>query len=186
MPVHPGDPRVAFTRVRTHERDGYEVAQLCLGTHSGTHVDAPRHFFPEGATLDLYPLDRLAGPAVVIDCRPAPGAAPIVEAAFLRERLYTYPVAAGGIVLLWTEGATLTAEAAQLLVESGVGLVGTDAPGVDVEPYPAHRLLLGHGILLAENLCGLDRLGPGPVNCALLPLAAVGTDGAPLRAIAWR
>jgi kynurenine formamidase len=64
--------------------------------------------------------------------------------------------------------------------------VGTDAPSLDAEPYPVHRLLLGHGVLLAENLRGLDRLGPGPVTCAFLPLAVVGTDGAPVRAVAWR
>jgi len=89
-------------------------------------------------------------------------------------------------VLLWTSGAFLTVEAARVLLNAGVGVVGTDGPSLDAPPHPVHRLLLGHGVLLAENLTGLERVGPGPVTCAFLPLALVGIDGAPVRAIAWR
>jgi arylformamidase len=207
MPGQPGDPPVSVAAVRSHESDGYEVAQVCLGTHAGTHLDAPRHFFPEGATLDRYPVNRLVGPGVVVDCRPVPDgrASPtrpgpaqaektplepaglgIIDASALAERLHPHPVPYGGFALLWTEGALLTVEAAQLLVDAGAILVGTDAPSLDTEPYPVHRLLLSHGVLLAENLCGFDLLGAGPVTCAFLPLAVADTDGAPVRAIAWR
>ena len=195
-PVFPGDPSVTLARVRFHDIHGYEVTHLSMGTHSGTHLDAPRHFFSGGATLDRYPADRLVRPGVVLDVRatvregsnsPAGFTGPgIVDAARLADRLRPFTVPSGGFVLLWTEGALLTTEAAQLLLDTGAGLVGTDAPSLDAEPYPAHRLLLGHGVLLAENLCHLDKLGPGPVTCAFLPLAVVGTDGAPVRAVAWR
>lgn len=183
--AHPGDPRVRFVRTRSHEADGYEVTRISLGSHSGTHLDAPRHFFPVGATLDQYPVDRLVGPGVVVDCRPAPGDRGI-DAALLAERLHPDCVPPGGFVLLWAEGVLLSVEAARLLLEAGAGLVGTDGPSLDREPYPVHQLLLGHGVLIAEDLRGLDRLGPGPVTCAFLPLAVVGTDGAPVRAVAWR
>lgn len=191
MPVYPGDPHVSFTPARSHEADGYQVTHLCLGSHTGTHLDAPRHFFAGGATLDEYPLDRLVGPGVVVDCRPVAtphGTAtpPVIDAAFLAGQLRTVPVPHGGLVLLWTEGAFLAVDAARLLLDSGAGLVGTDAPSLDEHPYPVHRLLLSHGVLLAENLCGLYRLGSGPVTCAFLPLAALGADAAPVRAVAWR
>jgi arylformamidase len=191
MPEYPGDPRVTLTRARTLETDGYEVTQLCLGSHSGTHLDAPRHFFPDGATLDQYPVDRFVGPGVVIDCRPggettALGPTGLIDAALLIERLGTLSVPPGGLALLWTEGALLTEDAARVLLEGGAGIVGTDAPSLDADPFPVHRLLLGHDVLLAENLWGLDRLGPGPVTCAFLPLALTAADGAPLRAVAWR
>jgi kynurenine formamidase len=198
MSVYPGDPQVAFARVRSHEVDGYQVTQFSLGSHSGTHLDAPRHFFADGATLDQYPLDRLVGEGLIIDCR-CPGEAAdlgpaetaveggveprsgsneaggpgIVDSALLAERLQPFLVPAGGFLLLWTEGALLTAEAAYMLLETGPSLVGTDAHSLDAEPHPIHRLLLGHGVLLAERLCGLDRLGPGCVTCAFLPLAVV-------------
>lgn len=219
-PVYPGDPPVTLTKARTHGADGYEVAHLCMGSHSGTHLDAPRHFFPDGATLDEYPMDRLVGPGVIVDVRPqatmtresepaAGGSSPtnpaLVDAALLSERLRLAGAMPGDFILLWTEGACLSPEAALLLLDTGTGLVGTDGPSLDppppapsdgpseraraaetLEPYAAHRLLLGNGVLLAERLCNLDRLGPGPVTCAFLPLAVVGTDGAPVRVIAWR
>jgi arylformamidase len=205
-PQFPGDPPVTLVRTRSHDTDGYEVTQICLGSHSGTHLDAPRHFFPAGATLDQYPVDRLIGPGVVVDCRPgakgdgtdpatrARGAsfgadevgAGTIGAALLAERLRRFPIPRGGSVLLWTEGALLTVDAGHVLLGLGPGLVGTDASSLDAEPYPVHRLLLGRGVLIAENLRGLDRLGPGCVTCAFLPLAVAGTDGAPVRAVAWR
>jgi arylformamidase len=195
-PAYPGDPPVVLARVRSHDVDGYEVTHLSMGTHCGTHLDAPRHFFFAGATLDQYPADRLVRPGVILDVRAmerdGSGSsadstyAGIVDAALLADRLRPFSVPSGGFVLLWTEGAMLNAEAAQLLLDGGATLVGTDAPSLDAEPYPVHRLLLGRGVLLAENLCNLDRLGPGPVMCAFLPLAVPGTDGAPLRAVAWR
>jgi len=185
MPVLPGDPPVTFTRLHSHGGDGYELTRLSLGSHTGTHLDAPRHFFPDGATLDRYPVDRLVGPGLVVDCRPPSGHGRI-GATLLAERLRPFAVPSKGFVLLWTAGAFLSIEAAQALLDAGVTLVGTDGPSLDTEPYPVHRLLLGQGVLLAENLAGLERLGPGPVTCAFLPLAVVGTDGAPVRAVAWR
>jgi len=182
MPVQPGDPPLTLARVRTHGVDGYEVTQICMGSHSGTHVDAPRHFFPEGAPLDRFPLERLVGPGVVLDYRPAAGG----DAGQLFEQLRRCPVPPGGLALLWTEGAPLSMKAAQVLLDAGVGLVGTDAPSLDGAPYKAHLLLLGKDVLIVENLRGLERLGPGPVACAFLPLAITGTDGAPIRAVAWR
>lgn len=183
-PVFPGDPPVRFTPLRSHAKDGYEVSEIYLGTHSGTHIEAPRHLVPDGKTIDQFPVDRLLGPGVVINCRVGPGR--LIEAEFLAERLRLWPVPMGGFALLWTEGSLLTAGAAELLLDAKVFLVGTDAPSLDTEPYPVHRLLLSNGVLLVENLCHLDELGPGPVQCAFLPLAAVGLDAVPVRAVAWR
>jgi len=185
MPVLEGDPAVEFTVVRSHDADGYELTRISLGSHAGTHLDAPRHFFAAGATIDQYPLDRLVGPGVIVDCRSLPGAGEI-DRALLAERLGPFALVQGGIVLLQTGGALLSLEAAHLLLDAGVGLVGTDAPSLDAPPHPVHRLLLSRGVLLAENLTGLEQAGPGPVTCAFLPLRIVGTDGAPVRAIAWR
>ncbi|NLV72967.1 MAG: cyclase family protein [Actinobacteria bacterium] len=208
MPGVSGDPLVRILPARTHEVDGYQVSRISLGSHAGTHLDAPRHLFPDGPTLDQYPVSRFLGPGVIIDCRPefgaeaigasaadaargethapAKDAAPMIDVVALAEELRSSPPEPGGMVLLWTEGALLSTEGAQLLLDSGAGLVGTDGPGLDADPYPVHRLLLRQGILLAENLQGLDQLGPGPVTCAFLPLNVIDADGAPVRAVAWR
>ena len=197
-----GDPPVMLTRVVSHDQAGYQVTAICLGSHSGTHMDAPRHFFPEGATLDSYPADRLVRPGWVVDVRPAGatpgsvveaaagstggGAAPRIEAGLLAERLKDAHLEPGDFLLLWTGGALLADDAAPLLLHSGAGLVGTDAPSLDDPPYPAHHLVLGAGLLFAENLTNLDKLGPGRVMCAFLPLSLPEADGAPMRAVAWR
>jgi arylformamidase len=183
LPLQPGDPPLTLVRTSSHETHGYEVTRVCLGSHTGTHVDAPRHFFPQGLTLDQFPLDRFVGPGVVLDCREAEGA---VTSSLLSAHLRRFPVPRGALVLLWTEGALLTLDAAKLLLETGAGLVGTDGPSLDAAPYPVHSFLLANAVLIVENLQGLERIGPGPVNCAFLPLALTGTDGAPVRAIAWR
>jgi len=183
LPEQPGDPPFALSPARSIAVDGYEVTRICLGSHTGTHVDAPRHFFPRGATLEQFPLDRLVGPGVSVDCREATDARRLDR---LLEQLQLFPPPERGIVMLRTEGTHVTEEMAKLLLETGAGLVGTDAPSLDVAPYPVHRLLLANDVLIVENLRGLDRLGVGRVTCAFLPLALTGTDGAPIRAVAWR
>ena len=191
MPVYPGDPPVSAERVCSHEADGYQVTQICLGSHSGTHMDAPRHFFAAGATLDQFPVDRFVGPGVLVDCTEAPETAlaaspPPIGAQLLKEKLHPHKLPAGCFVLLRTGGRLLSAEAAQLLLDRGAGLVGTDAPGLDEEPYVIHKLLLGNDVLLVENLSGLDRITPGRLMCACLPLSLLGADGAPARVVVWR
>ncbi|MCL5735456.1 MAG: cyclase family protein [Actinobacteria bacterium] len=184
-PVLQGDPAVSLTRVANHRSHGYQVTQICLGSHSGTHLDAPRHFFPGGAVLGDYPVARLIGEAVVVDVRlEAPS---VIGRDFLARKLDQWPVNRGDFILLWTgrQHAGLDLDAARLLVAHGVTLVGTDASGLDDKPYPIHQLLLGADILLAENLCNLHLLGPGRVQCFFLPLAVADADGAPVRAVAW-
>lgn len=243
-PIFAGDPAVTLERTRTHEADGYQVTAVGLGSHSGTHLDAPRHFFADGATLDDFPADRLVRPGWVVDVRPlespappapgniyaslspgpslqppteplplvgvatalaaaaapysavpphlpSPGEQPVYElpeitASLLAGRLGDVRLEPGDFLLLWTGGALLTGDCAPLLLQTGAGLVGTDAPGLDEEPFPLHHALLAKGVLLAENLANMDELGTGSVMCAFLPLAIPDADGAPVRAVAWR
>ncbi|NUW37992.1 cyclase family protein [Nonomuraea sp. SMC257] len=204
MPVYPGDPEVAVGPALTAARDGVNVLALHLGSQSGTHVDAPFHIDDALPTLDELPLERFAGPAVVVDARGREPRSAIGAEAFAA-------VPAGGvppIVLVatgwsahWGTGAYaahpyLTEEAARLLVDRGVRTVGIDALSVDpsgqagpAEDFPAHRVLCGAHAVIAENLTGLDRVlaaqaAGRPVEAWLLPLRLPGADGAPVRAVA--
>jgi kynurenine formamidase len=209
MPVYPGDPRPEIRRALSHEANGCHVDELRLGSHTGTHIDAPFHLMQAGRTLDAFAVERFVGPGVVIDVSARPALAPIGAP----ELAPAVPrIAAGDFVLLRTGwdrffGAGeylrhpfLSAEGARLLVDCGAGLVGIDAPSVDpsaaeaacaasegkAQPgaaYPAHDILLGSGVLIVENLCRLDRVPAKGGVFVFLPLKLRGADGSPVRAV---
>ncbi|MEF8757693.1 MAG: cyclase family protein [Halobacteriales archaeon] len=209
MPVYPGDPPVAIEPHATMAEDGYRTNTLSLGTHAGTHVDAPAHTEPDGKTLDEFDVDAFRFDAAVIDCTDV-GA----RTAISREAIETAdPPTDVEAVLLHTgwddhwgtdryrDHPFLAPAAAEWLADAGyhVGLdtfspdptppVKTNSSGTDAEPasdapgVPAHHALLGADRLVIENLRGLDRL-PDRVTLNAYPLAVVDADGAPVRAVA--
>ena len=176
MVIYPGDPPLAMESALARSRgDVANVTRLALGTHTGTHVDAPVHFLDGGAGVEALPLDALVGPALVVDAV-APFAAldaPALAALDLPE----------GTERLLLRGAPedgLTAGAARLLVDRGIRLVGVDRLTVGDEA--AHRILLGAGVVALEGL-ELSRAAPGPWRLICLPLLIPGADGAPARAV---
>ncbi len=195
MPVYPGDPPVSLVPWTSLDQGaGFAVSALTLGTHAGTHVDAPAHCIPGGAGVEALPLDALCGTAVVLDLARVTAAVPAIGPAELEplppgcERLLLRTHDGG----LWDGSALpdigLSPAAAALLVERGVRLVGIDrlsiAPADD--PLPVHRMLLAAGVIILE---GLDlRAAPaGPCELFCLPLKLAGADGAPARvALRWR
>lgn len=201
LPVYPGDPSVEIIPRLTHAEHGHSVTEIRMGTHDGTHMDAGYHFFADKPTLDQYPVERFVGSGVVLDLRAQPGDTPVAPDTLRAAIAAAGGLHAGDFAVLWFgwdahfggdlmwRNPYLSEEAARLLVDAGVTLVGTDTPNVDsstdLTAFPAHVLLLGSGLLIVENLRDLDRLGAGRVDCAFLPLPLAHTDGAPVRAIAW-
>jgi arylformamidase len=175
--------------------DPASVTRLDIVCHTGTHVDAPCHFIPGAPGVDEIPLQRLHGPAVVVHAHV--GAGGEVRA----DDLSRSGAAAGDIVILdtgWWRGGGgegdhpyLTEDAARWLVERRVKLLATDLPTPDLAvarrgddfDWPVHRILLGHGVLIAENLTNLGGLPPR-VEAMLVPLPIAGSDGSPVRALA--
>ncbi len=181
-PVYPGDPPVVVERLSAAGGgDQSALSRITLGSHTGTHVDPPAHFFEGGATVDVLPLDACIGPAFVLDLTNVPG--PISAEVFDRvpdgtERLL---IRCGGPML---GGAALTPEAAHVAVGRGLRLVGIDALSVAPidAPGAVHRILLAGGVIILE---GLDLSGApaGPATLLCLPLKIAGGDGAPARAV---
>ncbi len=170
-PVFPGDVPVGVRTVATHADQGYAARRIDLGTHSGTHVDAPAHLLPHGATLDDLPLDLWIGPGLLLE-RADLGAAPLPRA---------------GRLLIRGCPDGITPREARRIAACGVRIVGVDGPSVDPvasRELPAHRILLGAGIPVLENL-RLAGVPPGPGTLYCLPLPVAGGDGAPVRAL-WR
>lgn len=163
------------------------VTKLRMTSHVGTHVDAPRHFIDGGQSVDQIDLQRLVGPAEVLDCT---GMREVGEAA-LRGRIHR-----DIIPLLKTDSSSLpdtqpfredyvyiTPDAARYLVESGVKAVGVDYLSVAAfkDGTAVHQALLGAGIVAIEGL-RLAHVRPGRYMLVCLPLKIAGCDGAPARA----
>jgi arylformamidase len=191
LPVYPGDPRFEMTPVqRLSDGAPYNLSHLSLGTHSGTHVDAPYHFQADGATVDKLSLDILIGRVKVVELP-------------VRERIDRADVAAldlhDEIRLLFKTRMSgqldkpelqenfvyLTPEAATHLVAAGIKLVGIDSPSVEKfgrDDFAAHRTLLRAGVVIVEAL-DLSNVSPGIYDLTCLPLLVAGADGAPARVV---
>ncbi len=179
---------------------GFVSHLVSLPAHSGTHVDAPGHVIEGGAMLADLPLSRFAGPGAVLDVRGRAGLA--VEAADLAPHVAALTGAA--FALLWTgdsarwgaddyytRGAYLTPEAAALLAAvpglSGIGLDAGSVDPMDSHELPAHKALLGAGLVIVENLRGLEQLPAGVragQDFTFFCLPVLGGDGSPVRAAA--
>jgi arylformamidase len=191
--VHwPGDPPYKIHRVLDQTKgDVCTVSQVTMGVHTGTHMDAPRHFVRDAATIDEMPLETTVGPARVIQIRS--------REAIGRKELEEYEFESNERVLfktansdhLWNKDEFdedfifIDREAAEYLAERGVRLVGVDylsVGGFRQDAVETHNALLGAGIWVIEGL-DLSGVEPGLYDLICLPLKLVGSDGAPARAI---
>ncbi|NQT89225.1 cyclase family protein [bacterium] len=201
-PVYAGDPRVRVRTVKTIDGDGFQLEALSLGTHAGTHVDAPAHMLhmDRGAITDFRP-DHFVGPCVVVDLT-----AKEDDDEILPEDLEPYRerIEPGHIALLatgwtrflgvdeerWTDHSPyLSLEGAEWLCARGVKGVGIDhfTIGTILEQFdrPPHEALLRRRIWIAENLViPAELLEPGKSWLYVgAPLKIEGAGGAPVRPV---
>jgi kynurenine formamidase len=184
-PVYPGDPAISIKPAGVVERDGYADHLLSLPTHAGTHIDAPAHMITGGQTLNQFPLEHFNGRGVVIK----------INGQYNIDQVKSADITAGDIILFntgfdkqyhdtnyFSEYPTLPEDIAKYLIDQQVSMVGFDCASPDYEPFVIHKLLLGAGILLIENLTNLDKL-KGEFEVIALPLN-LQIDGSPARVIA--
>ncbi len=200
-PFYPGDPEPRVCPATTIAREGVNVLRLDLGSHSGTHCDAPFHFLEDGLRLDELPLERFCGPGVVVDCtRVAPRTAIGWELLAPHEAR----LRAGALLLLrtgWDERATpdtvfdhpfLDGQACRRALSLGVRTIGIDAINLDETPdgpldrdrFVCHDAVSRAGGVIVENLVALGAIDFPDPWVSVLPLRVPGADGAPTRAVA--
>ncbi|GHU69926.1 hypothetical protein AGMMS49992_01410 [Clostridia bacterium] len=173
MAVYPGDP--AFTRDMLAVADvgGYNVTRITMTAHNGTHIDSPHHIGLTGG-VDAWPLDRLNGPAQVVDL------------AKWRASFHNGTAApATRRTLLKTGGIPLSEAEAHAWANAGVRTIGVDQLSVGPqgpEGLKTHRALLESGVCVLEGLA-LDGFEPGWYELQCLPILLPGCDGAPVRAL---
>lgn len=185
-PVYPGDPITKIEAAGVLEKDGYGDHYVSVGTHVGTHIDAPKHMLEGGASLDKAPIEQFVGRGcyIVID-----------DGNF--DTVKDADIQAGDIVLLHTgmsdkyhepvyfeDYPAISDDIANYLVSKKVKMVGVDTCSVDnKDGFPIHKILLSGDVLIIENLTNLDKLAEKQFKVYALPLK-LELDGAPARVIA--
>lgn len=194
VPTYPGNTPYSLEAVKRIARgDSSNVSSLHMSAHAGTHVDAPRHFFDGAPGAEALPLEMLVGRARVIEITSRKGiGADELAGANLSEDVRVLIKTANS--RLWgspefhADYAGVTESGAKFLLEHGIKVVGVDY--LSVEEFrkpgaPAHHVLLGAGIIVIEGL-NLRDVDPGVYEMFCLPLALVGSDGAPARVVLRR
>jgi len=189
MTVYPGDTPVWQETVKSIAGgDSYNLSVVHFSNHTGTHVDAPRHFVEGAPGVEALPPDVLVGKARLFQFT----AAGKIDRSVLQGldlkgvRRLLFGVRSSEPL---RKGASdpdlvfLTEDAARCLVGIGVRLVGVNAPSIDDfsrKDYPAHRILLGAGVVIVEGLC-LAGVPAGDYELLCLPVNIADADGAPAR-----
>jgi arylformamidase len=192
--IYPGNPAISITAQQAISQGaGANVSRLDFGSHTGTHVDAPKHFFDDGAGVDTLPLDLLMGPARLLafgDAVASIGEAELepheldgVTRLLIRTRNSTW--LASGSTEFHPDYTYITPTGAEYLVAVGVKLVGVDYLSIEQfhsGHHKTHRTLLERGVVIVEGLM-LDEPPAGEYEFRCLPLRLEGLDGAPARAV---
>lgn len=194
----PFDPKISVLVHNTVDSIGYNMTQVSLATHQGTHLDAPFHFYDDGKTIDQMRLDQFYGPAHLVDL--APGSAlepstPLTVEMFEPHAAKFTP----GAKIIYRTGwdrkfgtpeyfsafPTLTLDAARWIAEKQIGMIGMDTPTPSVDWKECHLILLAPGVelVIVEGLTRLEQL-PESFTFMGFPLNIKGRDGSPIRAVA--
>lgn len=195
MARYPGIPQPEFRDIARVEDDGYAMSEYHLVNHIGTHVDAPSHQIQGGDSLDDIGLDRLVTDAVTLDFRDhEKGALSVADLEHhlgkLRPGDFLFICSGNdgnwGSEAYWTGWCYPDADASRAIIErnvSGVGFDGPSADPVDTTTFDLHRVWLGAGRLIVENLRNLDRL-PERTRVVVAPMKVRRANGAPARVFA--
>lgn len=178
MKKYPSDPSVRVSRFKSLKKgDSCNLSKLALGSHSGTHIDAPYHIFNNTNTVDKIAIKDLICKVLVADIKE------LSQEAFLKK---TARQGIGGVLLKdGKRKAYLTIEEAKVLVKNKIKVIGTEQMSIENSPgksHPVHNLLLSEGVIIIETL-DLGKVKPGRYRLICLPLKIAKGDGAPARVI---
>ncbi|MFL5510693.1 MAG: cyclase family protein [Gemmatimonadaceae bacterium] len=190
--VYPGNPEIEISLQQAVAKGASaNVSTIRFGSHTGTHADASRHFFDDGQPVDRIPLERLIGPALLLDF--ADDVMSIGEAELRQRDIKGHPR-----ILLKTRNSAflsrkefvkdytfLAPDGAKYLIDNGVELVGVDYLSIEQfhsGHHRTHRTLLEQSVVIVEGL-DLSVPAPGEYQFVCLPLRLEGCDGAPARAV---
>ena len=182
--VYKGDKEPVLQKVmKIQNGEGYNLSNIEMCLHNGTHMDAPYHFIEEGKTIDEISLEEIIGICVVAR------ESGVLDDKALRKLLDRLKKQFGTIerLLLKGEDTYLTLSGAKLIKEYGICLVGVERdtvgnPKIEQDIEQVHKELLGNGIVILEHL-DLSQVEEKQYILFAQPLKIKGADAAPCRAI---
>lgn len=192
------DPKMTVIPHNTVTSIGYNISQISLSSHQGTHLDAPFHFYDDGKTIDQMRLEQFYGPATLVDLAPGghlKAKTPLTVEMFTphaekfqRGARIIYRTGWSrkfGTAEFFSDFPTLTLDAARWIASRRIGLLGMDTPTPSTDWKECHHILLKKGveIVIVEALTNLHRL-PEQFTFIGFPINFKGRDGAPIRAVA--
>jgi arylformamidase len=200
MPTYPGDPQPEFQPLFTLGKDKVNITRLIMGSHTGTHVDAPRHFISTGTGVDKVPLENFIGEAVILDMSKKSIGEGITN---IDLDTYSKIVKTGDIILLytgtsdhWNNGESISQNftyleysATEWIVNHKIKCVGIDSLSVEKYGFKealAHKMLLSNKIGIIEGLnVNMKQCLGNRMFLVCLPLFLRDMEGSPARAIVF-
>ena len=187
------DPKLSIIAHGTVATIKYNISQISIGSHQGTHLDAMFHFIEDGRTIDQMPLDWFYGTTHVLRIPKQPRE----ELTVADFKAYEHVLLPGAKVIYETgwhhhfgqpgffdDFPSLTQDAARYLVARGIRMLGMDTPTPSRDWLEVHHILLDSSaeVVVVESLAHLDQL-PDQFTFMGFPLLFKGRDGSPIRAV---
>lgn len=198
--------KVSIKILGRHEKEGRVTREMTLGTHAGTHTDAPLHFIVEGKSIDEIPLEKLVGQVTIVDFSDLSKDAEVTEKMLEKTAIGKKMLFKFGWGKHWNTDKFyhsypfFSKEAAEFLVEKGVEMIALDTPSPDDSRIklsgdilgsdrdsPIHKIFLQAGVVLVEYVANLEKLEDCENwNIVVAPLKIKGADGSPARVFLFK
>jgi len=177
MERYPSDPPVEISDFKSLKNgNSCNLLRLSFGSHTGTHIDAPKHIIDSGRSVDEINLDRFSGRVRVEN---------ISKCSNKKDISGILKKCKGILFKVSKRKKVITKEDAKLLVKNGAKIIGTEGLSIEdtsCKSHPVHQLLLKNGVIIIENL-DLQKVKNGYYNLISFPLKIKKGDGAPVRAV---
>ena len=200
IPTFPGSPHPYFIPWENIKEGGYNLELLFLSSHTGTHMDAPHHFLEKGAKIHEISLKKLVSETVLIKSRKKSNESITKTDIQKFEKKYGEIDGFSSVIFFtgwqrnlqqkyyFTKNPGLSVSAAKYLALKKISLVGIDSPSIDLgtdSKFSVHQIFAKKGMLIVENLAGLEKIKSSKFYLVVLPLKLKNATGSPVRAIAF-
>lgn len=188
MAVFPGTDPVVFKQIRKYEEDHKNIWEVTMTTITGTHIEAPLHSVPDGASVDQIDLHKCYGPVEVREVKGKDGIIQFTEVQDIKSERVIFKTTNSEMIrqdTFYDDYVALSQEAAETLVANGVKLVGLDYYGIERRgslDHPVHATLLKAGVVILVGV-DLSFVQPGHYTLIAMPQRLKGLDGSPVRAV---